>query len=74
MTQNSEIQESQGLPEDQESSIDWIELLTVLWSSRKFIATVTGIATIVSFFVLPGEKNGMGEIFCPEAPFMCRER
>jgi uncharacterized protein involved in exopolysaccharide biosynthesis len=43
MTQNQDIQ---ALAEDQESSIDWVELISVLWSSRKLIATVTGIATV----------------------------
>ena len=40
-----------------EDGIDWLSLISVLWSSRKLIAMVTGIATvgaaIVSFFVLP---------------------
>lgn len=43
MSENQDIITAQ---EDQESSIDWVELISVLWSSRKLIATVTGIATI----------------------------
>jgi len=43
MTENQDIQ---ALTEDQESSIDWVELISVLWGSRKLIATVTAIATV----------------------------
>lgn len=43
MTENQDIQ---ALAEDQESSIDWVELISVLWGSRKLIATVTAIATV----------------------------
>ncbi len=31
--------------------VDWIDLLTVLWSSRKFIVLMTGIATVVAVVV-----------------------
>jgi uncharacterized protein involved in exopolysaccharide biosynthesis len=43
MTENQDIS---ALPEEQESSIDWVEFISVLWASRKLIATVTGIATV----------------------------
>ena len=48
MTENQDIQ---ALPEEQETSIDWIELISVLWSSRKLIAIVTGIATVGAVIV-----------------------
>jgi len=48
MTENQDIQ---PLPEEQETSIDWVELISVLWSSRKLIATVTGIATVGAVIV-----------------------
>lgn len=33
-------------PEDKEGSIDWMELISILWVSRKLIGTVTGVVTV----------------------------
>lgn len=37
--------------EEPESSIDWVELLSTLWSSRKLIGMVTGGATVLAVVV-----------------------
>lgn len=42
----SENQDIPAVSEEQESSIDWVELISVHRSSRNLIAAVTGIATL----------------------------
>lgn len=37
--------------ENQLSPLDWVEIVSVIWSSRKFISFVTGIATIGAVIV-----------------------
>ena len=37
--------------DETESSIDWIEILSVLWNSRKLIAMVTGAVTVLSVII-----------------------
>ncbi|HWP81647.1 MAG TPA: Wzz/FepE/Etk N-terminal domain-containing protein, partial [Bacteroidota bacterium] len=37
--------------EEAESSIDWEELLSVVWSSRKLIGMVTGGVTVASVII-----------------------
>lgn len=41
-----ENQDIPAITEEQETSIDWVELISVLWASRQLIAAVTGIATV----------------------------
>jgi uncharacterized protein involved in exopolysaccharide biosynthesis len=36
---------------EEESSIHWIEILSVIWNSRKLIAIVTGVATLLSIVI-----------------------
>jgi uncharacterized protein involved in exopolysaccharide biosynthesis len=49
--------ESSNQPADQESRIDWMNILSILWSARRFIVVVTCSATlaagIIAFFLLP---------------------
>ena len=48
MTPDPDIPESPLSNEasDAEDGIDWVSLISVLWSSRKLIAMVTGIVTV----------------------------
>lgn len=51
--------------QDAESSIDWVELISILWSSRKLIATVTGVATtgaLVVSLLLPKYYQATGTL------------
>lgn len=51
MIPNSTIPEVSVDADDVETSIDWVEILSVLWSSRKTIAMITGGVTVLSVII-----------------------
>ena len=48
-TQNTD--ESSYQPDASESRIDWMNILSILWNSRKFIGIVTGIVTVLAIII-----------------------
>jgi len=48
-TQNTD--ESSHQPDANESRIDWMNILSILWNSRKFIGIVTGIVTVLAIII-----------------------
>jgi uncharacterized protein involved in exopolysaccharide biosynthesis len=51
MKQSQNTDESSNQPGAQESRIDWMNILSILWHSRKFIGIVTGVVTVAAIII-----------------------